>query len=410
MIIRKAGKIVLLIVIFAIASIPAVYINKLYGYLPVIFLAVSIILSLLCLRLVRGRIEVVPDVESEKSVCERGEKVSAGLRVINRSRISTGKTVANVFISDLFGGEDAMNRMQFALAPQEESGFGMNISMPHIGVYRGGIRDVEMWDWFGLRKVRVPAEGSFEVFVRPKIRALEDLWDSEIVYTESMKDTRTVVMGGMDYIGVREYVMGDSMKQIHWKLSAHSQGYMTKLQESSRELDYAVILDFAAEMSEDKEVLMDIQDALIETALSIVASVSQKQSNYSLLYCNRRKEIARQQPRGREDDLALIRDFSVITPEPEADYPDACRILWEEGSAANRSTNVIVVTSRVTDELLQELMRIRRQQRVPELYHIVPAGLNSREVGAILARLRQLDEAGVNHCLVYTTDAGGEAA
>lgn len=400
----------MLIVIFAIASIPAVYINKLYGYLPVIFLAVSIVVSLIFLWVVRGKIEVMSDVDAGGGVCERGEKVSAGLRIRNRSLLTTGRTVANVYISDLFGGEDAMNRIQLSLAPREENGFGMNISMPHIGVYRGGIRDVEMWDWFGLRKAHVPAEGSFEVFVRPKIRVLEELWDSEIVYTESMKDTRTVVMGGMDYIGVREYVRGDSMKQIHWKLSAHSQGYMTKLQESSRELDYAVILDFAAEANEDREVLMDIQDALIETSLSIIESVSQKHTNYSLLYCNRRKEITRQQPRGREDDLALIQDFSVITPEPEADYPDACRILWEEGSAANHSTNVIVVTSRVTDELLQELMRIRRQQRVPELYHIVPAGLNSREVGAILARLRQLDEAGVNHCLVYTTDAGGEAA
>ena len=408
--IRKAGKIILLIIIYAIAAIPAVYINTLYGYLPIIFLAISIILSLLCLQIVRKKIEVTSDVEKEKSVCERGEKVSAGLRIINRSMITTGKTVANVYISDLFGGEDAMNRMQLSLAPREESGFGMNIAMPHIGVYRGGIRDVEMWDWFGLRKTRVPAEGSFEVFVRPKIRPLEDLWDSEIVYTESMKDTRTVVMGGMDYIGVREYVMGDSMKQIHWKLSAHSQGYMTKLQESSRELDYAVVLDFAAEKVEDTEVLMDIQDSLIETSLSIIDSVAQKHSNYSLIYANRDQEIVRYQPRGREDDLTLIQDFSLITPEPDERYPDACRILLEEGSAANRSTNVIVVTSRVTDELLQELMRIRRQQRVPELYHIVPAGLNSREVGAILARLQQLDEVGVNHCLVYTTDAGGVAA
>lgn len=410
MVIRKAGKIILCVIVFLIAAIPAVYLNTLNGYLPVIFLGVCVIFSGVFMRIARKRIVVESDLDRADSSCERGEKISAWLRIINRSGIMTGKTVANVFISDLFGGDDAVNRMQFALAPKEETGFGLNIAMPHIGVYHGGIRNVEMWDWFGLFHTRVPAEGEFEVFVRPKVRPLEELWESEIVDTESMRDTRTVVMGGMDYVGVREYVRGDSMKQIHWKLSAHSLGYMTKLQESSREIDYAVILDFAAEKTEDTETLMDLQDALIETALSIIDSVSRKHTSYSLLYCSRDKEIRRFQPRGREDDLTLVQDFSVIAPEPSSDYPDACRIMQEEGSAANHSTNVVVVTSRVTDELLQELMRIRRQQRVPELYHIVPAGLNSREVGAILARLRQLDEAGVSHCLVYTTDAGGEAA
>ena len=71
---------------------------------------------------------------------------------------------------------------------------------------------------------------------------------------------------------------------------------------------------------------------------------------------------------------------------------------------------MIVVTARVTDELLQELMRIRRQRRVPELYYVIPAGLNSREVETLRAKLSQLDEAGVRHYFVYTTDAGGEAA
>ena len=55
-------------------------------------------------------------------------------------------------------------------------------------------------------------------------------------------------------------------------------------------------------------------------------------------------------------------------------------------------------------------MRIRRQRRVPELYYVIPAGLNSREVETLRAKLSQLDEAGVRHYFVYTTDAGGEAA
>ncbi|MCC8029779.1 MAG: DUF58 domain-containing protein [Lachnospiraceae bacterium] len=407
---NRIGKLLIGILVFAVALIPAVFINTLYGYLPAFSLALALVLSIASLQLVRRRITVESDLGGTDSICERGKKIAAGLRVCNHSRIMTSKTVVNIFISDLFGGEDSLNQMYLALAPGKDTGFGLNIAMPHIGVYRGGVRDMEMWDFFGFFKVTVPLDGTFEVFVRPRIRPMEEVRESETVLAESARDTRTVVSGGMDYVGVREYAMGDSMKQIHWKLSAHSPSYMTKLQESSREIDYSVVLDFAAARQEEKEVMMDLQDALIETSLSLIDEISRHHTSYSLLYCDRHHAIRRVRPKGREDDLELVKDFCVVTPDPDAAFPDACRILKEEGSVASRSTNVIVVTSRVTDELLQEMARIRRQRRVPELYQVVPAGLNSREVEALRARLHLLDEAGVSHYFVYTTDAGGEAA
>lgn len=410
MIRRRIGKTLVVAVVFAAALIPAVFINTLYGYLPAFSLALALALSLISLRLVRRRLTVESELSGADSICERGKKISAGLRVCNHSKIMTSGTVVNIFISDLFGGEDSLSRMHLALAPGKDTGFGLNIVMPHIGVYRGGIRDIELWDFFGFFKLTVPLEGAFEVFVRPRIRPIEELRESETVLAESARDTRTVVPGGMDYVGVREYAMGDSMKQIHWKLSAHSPAYMTKLQESSREIDYSVVLDFAVGKNEGKEVMMDLQDALIETSLSLIDEISRHHTSYSLLYCDRHHAIRRMRPKGREDDLELIKDFCVVTPDPGADFPDACRILEEEGSVSSRSTNVIVVTSRVTDELLQQMALIRRQRRVPELYQIIPAGLNSREVETLRARLHPLDEAGVSHYFVYTTDAGGEAA
>ena len=410
MVMKKIGKILLIVLLFAVALIPAVFINTLFGYLPVFFLAIALALSRICLALIRRKIAVESELSGTDSICERGKKISAGLRVYNRSKLMTAKTVVNIFISDIFGGTDSLNQMCLALAPGKETGFGLNIAMPHIGVYHGGIRDMQMWDFFGFFQVKVPLDGSFEVFVRPKIRPVEELRQSETVLAESSRDTRTMVAGGMDYVGVREYAMGDSMKQIHWKLSAHSLGYLTKLQESSREIDYAVVLDFAAEREKDREVLMDLQDTLIETALSLVDEISRHHTNYSLLYSDRHGELRRMRPRGREDDLELIKDFAVITPNPGPEFPDACRLILEEGSVAGRSTNVMVVTARVTDALLQELIRIRRQRRVPELYWIVPAGLNSRELETLRARLRGLDEAGVSYYFVFTTDAGGTMA
>lgn len=403
--IKRILKIVLGIVLILVALFPAVYMNTIYGYFPVLFLILTVLVSFLCMWRIRKKVSISSDFLDGE--CERGKSVSVGLDITNGSWIMCPKAAANVFISDIFQEEDALNRVYFTLAPKAKADFCFDMDMSHVGIYRVGIRDMEIYDFYNFFHQNVPVRGEYQVCVKPRIRTLEELSENEIVMEESSQDTRTTVLNGTDYVGVREYAMGDSMKQIHWKLSAHSMGYMTKLQESSRQMDFSVVLDFAAIDEQDHEVLMDIQDALIETSLSLIDIIAKQHTAYSLIYCNKERQITRTTPKGREDDLNLLRDFSVITPEPDISYPDACHILEEEGSRANRSTNVLVCTSRVTDALLQELMRIKRQRRNPELWQIVPASYNSRQMETLRARLRGLDEAGIHHCFVYTTDAGG---
>ena len=51
MIVGRIGKVLLVILIFAIALIPAVFLNTLYGYFPAFFLVLCLGLSAVCLRI-----------------------------------------------------------------------------------------------------------------------------------------------------------------------------------------------------------------------------------------------------------------------------------------------------------------------------------------------------------------------
>jgi uncharacterized protein (DUF58 family) len=406
-VVKKILKGILAILLFLVLCLPAVYTNSVYGYVPPIFIALLLIVSGLLLYYVSRHIQIESDFVNGE--CERGESVSVGLYIVNHSKIFCPKAVANIFISDSFGGTGALTQTYFTMPPNEKNNFAFDLDMPHIGIYEVGVQDLELYDFFGFFTKRVPIKAEFEVCVKPRIYDMGELNDDEYVLEESSQDTRMTVMNGTDYVGVREYEMGDSMKQIHWKLSAHSLGYMTKVQESSREKNFSVILDFAAEKNPDKEVLLDIQDSLIETALSLLNGIAARHTLYSLLYCNKEEKVVRVTPKGREEDVILMKNFSGITPEPATTYPDASTILQEEGSQANRSTNVMICTSRVTEELVQELLKIKRQRRSPELYQIVPAGFDSKKVRSLLAALQQLDEAGIPHYFIYTTQTGGQA-
>lgn len=397
-----AVKLLLWLLVLGIAILPAVFINTVYGYLPGLLLVLLLLLSLGEMLWLRRSIIVetaYTDIE-----CERGKSVDIGIKLKNRSRVFCPKANAYIYISDLFGAHDEQRKVAFTLPGRGELDLSFGMEMTHIGCYSVGLECVEVYDFFGVFSLRVPVSGRFSAIVTPRIRPMSETHDSEDLLTEASTDTRITVVGGTDYTGVRTYALGDPIKQIHWKLSAHSREYMTKIQESSRQQEFSILLDFAAPACKDTEQLMDLNDCLIETALSLIAAVSGEDASCALYYCDRNQTMIRTVPAGREDDVELIRSFAVITPEPDAAFPDACRILQQEGQGQNRGSNVIVVTSRVTPELLQELQVTKGHRRSPELYMIVPAEWNSRELEKACAPLRQLDDEEIPYYVISASE------
>ncbi len=385
-----AGKILLLLAVLAVAALPAVFMNSVYGYFPILFLAVLLLLSAGCLLYLRSRLTL--DVTATDLRCERGSRADIGLALHNHSQLSCPKARAALFMSDLFGALDTEEMVQFTMAGKERVDFRFGMDLNHIGIYEVGISRVVLYDFLGILHLTLPVSGKTNALVVPRIRPISELVIQELVMAESEQDTRTTVVGGTDYTGVRDYAPGDPMKQIHWKLSAHSLSYLTKIQESTRRQEYAVLLDFAAERQPDHEILMDLNDCLVETALSLTTELAEKDVGYTLLFCDRERNVTRTAQTGVDDHPELMRSFSVITPNPDQEYPDAAALLQMEGNRRNASTNVLVVTSRLTEILLQELAEAARQNRNPELYYIVPAAWTSRELEKAAASLRTLDE------------------
>lgn len=397
-----AAKLLVWVLVLGAAILPAVFMNSVYGYLPGLLVVLLLVLSLGEMLWLRRSIAVetaYTDIE-----CERGKSVDIGIKLKNRSRVFCPKANAYIYISDLFGAHDERRKVSFTLPGREELDLGFGMEMTHIGCYSVGLECVEVYDFFGVFSLRVPVSGRFSAIVTPRIRPMNEKHDSENLLTEASTDTKTTVVGGTDYTGVRTYALGDPIKQIHWKLSAHSREYMTKIQESSRQQEFSVILDFAALGGSNTEQLMDLNDCLIETALSLVTGLSDEDASCALFYCDRTQSMVRTVPIGREDDVELIRSFALITPEPDASFPDACRILQQEGQGQNRGSNVVVVTSRVTPELLQELQITKGHRRSPELYMVVPAEWNSRELEKACAPLRQLDDAEIPYYVISASE------
>ncbi len=148
----------------------------------------------------------------------------------------------------------------------------------------------------------------------------------------------------------------------------------------------------------------DIYDCLVETALSLAEQALSKDVEYSLLFIGRDREIERAIPKGEQDYRELVPRLPGFYTEPEPGLPDGAEILNMESRLGNKGSNIFLCTSRITEDLIQELIAVKQQQRNPELYYIAPPGFCDGGAGTEMASLEFLEDSGVRYHIVTAGD------
>ena len=386
-------------VVLLLSLFPTRYVNSLYGWLPFLALCTVLLLSELALLLLRGKVSL--EATQEQTQCRRGEKLTVGVKVVNRSFLICPRAKATLYLSDLFGGEDSATPVTFTLAGRSEAPFSFDVELAHIGVYSTGVRDVRVYDLLGLFSVTLPGRCQVDVTVLPRPWLAEEVVLEDKLLTENFNARKNTVADGFDYSGVREYAVGDSMKRVHWKLSAHSHTYMTKLTETCKITDLSVLLDFIADPA-DRETLATLSDTVIETGLAILEQAARQDTEYYLVFADREGGTARLNTRMGEgaDYAPLVRQFPPMRPPEKVGELDGAALLEQGRRLVTRTSNTVLCTSRVNEQVLHELIQVKQQQRNPMLFYILPPGLTAREREERSAPLKLRDDAGISYRLL----------
>ncbi len=382
---------ILTALLLAVLALPAVYTNSIFGYLPIVAAVLLLTLSAIYLQIMRRSIEVYAPSNSE-SVVRNGD-VTIAMKLVNNSVLVCPKATSEIFISDYFGNDDSVVETVFAIDSRSAADFSFDVTMVHVGNYTAGIRNIKIYDLLGVFSVTLPVQVDIAVTVLPQVRDFE-VSLADVMYTDSPLARSFLENDGFDYTGVREYTYGDSMKKIHWKLSAHMSGYMTKINEVNLKSDMTIVLDSTSVRMKDED-LLTVNDGLIETAASLLAKASDFEIDSNLLYADRDDNIIPISSRDEFDTLELVQTISPIKSKLLTTSLDAERMMKEESRFHRKSSNIIVCTSRVTESLLQSLVQAKEERRNPILYYVVAASANRSDRHDASARVRMLDEYGI---------------
>jgi uncharacterized protein (DUF58 family) len=194
-------------------------------------------------------------------------------------------------------------------------------------------------DALGLVRREVPWTGCYELFVHPKTVSLAGASKGFLRDLEG-RPTSDLSSSDVAFHALREYVVGDDRRHIHWKTSARMAKFMVRQFEETRRSHLAIALSTnQADYSDDAE---------LELAISVAASLGLQAKRED-------KELTVLVP-GRtlhsETGAILLDESARIGPDTSARAIDS---LARTAAAAvpDASVAALVVGSRATPERLR---------------------------------------------------------
>lgn len=395
-------KVIFLLILALLCFLPAKYVGGAYGYIPLVVLILTLVVSFFYAFFLRRQLAYLE--LSELSSCVRGTDMDFIVEVQNRSFMVFPRVEAYFYISDLFGEIDSLTKSSLTLAPKETREFRFTVKFAHIGTYTAGLQELRVYDLLNLFCFTIRNDHRCEVKVNPKVHPFLNMQISETAIYESLQSYIVSPAPGMDYAGVREYVWGDPIKNIHWKLSAHSREYMTKILESYGTSDVTIVMDLAT-AEYDAETVMDMYDGVVETALSVCYFAKENGIEYDLRFMDKEGHRGRFIPRDFYNTQELMEQLPPIRVG-DMEH-DVSNLLKEDNNYIFGRNNIVFCTADMNDKAVEALLSLKKEGRNVIAFFLVPSNIYDSEREYVLAPLKRLENARIPY---YTCSSADELA
>lgn len=264
--------------------------------------------------------------------------------------------------------------------------------------YRGrhsiGINSAAFVDFLGIIKLTKKKNMRMPLTVYPKVVFLDYASNMNVISPQALLSSNQYDTDMLMVSDMRKYVFGDSLKKIHWKLTAKSSELIIKNFEKTMDTETVIVLDLK-HYGPQPGSNVQIEDKVIEAAAAVAHLSLSNRIPVHLTYCtNEIKTVEVRDPAGFERIHAILAEVQ-FNEESDVGF-----ILEEYIKNRKQHRNVILVTYNINEALYQKL------------YELKSSGFNLSVV--FVSRTASADTEGKNEALrqkdikIYTVNAGEE--
>ena len=184
----------------------------------------------------RPQVTVERDVHPDR--VERGTPALATLRVVNPG----GRRQPGWTARDLLGGEHRRVVVR-PLAPHQVATYHYELPTRRRGRLVVGPLAVERTDLFGLVSSRIPTGDTTTLWVHPRRHPVRSLSGVRPRHHHTGAPPPDPLRGTADLRAVREYVIGDEVRHLHWKALARTGSLMVREYVDPAQPRFTLLLD-----------------------------------------------------------------------------------------------------------------------------------------------------------------------
>lgn len=227
------------------------YLNLLIAAAMILFLVFDVISVFILKRRLSVSIEA-PGEQMPKNIT-----FIVRLNVKNQSVIPLTNCAIRLLIGNVFIGEKTEQDIEVPLKPLDVTEIELPLFSACVGDVEISTEKLVLTDFLGIFRTVREAPETEHVFIVPRGETEEQF--SLNAFEKGMNEVEETQMKGSDFSDVsqiREYIPGDAIKNIHWKLSAKKDVWMVKerLQMSSQKLLVVLKLDKSSEETADRTI------------------------------------------------------------------------------------------------------------------------------------------------------------
>ena len=247
------------------------FIMTLYHRITIVFFAAVLVLPLFSYLLMLLNYAFVKfEVSVDKKIYDKREQASTVIRIANEGIIPTPFIKVKIIQIDDNGKSADENVFALSLPPLKSVDFRSSITMKRRGLYEVGIREVELYDIFGLFKFKRSINIIEEILVLPKRILLYSTVSRSITSEDGEEKNKRKIGEDRTIIShIRDYIEGDNINSVHWKLSSKKDDLIVKVYDRPNDNNILIIADMQAHELEDSDLWEDSGDAVVEASLAI---------------------------------------------------------------------------------------------------------------------------------------------
>ncbi|ONK21077.1 hypothetical protein BLX87_23480 [Bacillus sp. VT-16-64] len=246
------------------------------SYFALFLLVASIVIVLFLgksILMIKNRLVI--SIETVGTV-HKHEEGAIYLRAKNHSFLPIAKVKCTLSVRNLLTGEKRKQHVFFAINAKARERIDLEMVSAYSGCIEVRIEHVICYDFMGVFSTRSEPKAMAQLFVLPNtFLAAVDLSEANVELREGVM-TSAVKKGSnsSEIFGIKEYVPGDNVKQIHWKLTSKFDEVIVKELSETVDHSFLILLETSISPGRKREAPA-VYDAMMEAFVSISKSLLQ---------------------------------------------------------------------------------------------------------------------------------------